>query len=257
MPPLDELQRAFVAAMSEGKSLPAMILMQPGPAWRSLALYRRLIRNNYVQALTITYPMLRRLIGGRYFSVFARGYMKRYPSTSGDLFLYGRHFSFFLFTLGAPRVLVELARLEWACHELSQAAERPSLTLGCFKGLDVVDPACVRVHLQPTARLLRFSSPVHVAWQALQPDGIAVIEIGRPLPEEEAYLLITKVKGKIRIAALAALDYRLLDAMADGRQVDEVERMAIEMDPQFDFARFIAALLEMNALARVSVETRV
>ena len=190
MPPLHELQRAFAAAMVEGKGLPAVTSIQAGPSSRSLALYRRLIRNNYVQALTITYPILRRLIGGRYFSTFARGYVKRYPSTSGDLFLYGRHFSFFLFTLDAPRVLVELARLEWACHEVSQAAERPAVTLGWFEGLAALDPASVRVHLQPTARLLQFSSPVHAVWQALQPDGIAVAGIGRPLPDEESYLLL-------------------------------------------------------------------
>lgn len=255
MPRLHELQRAFAAAMIEGKDLSAVTSMQAGPARRGLALYRRLIRNNYVQALTITYPVLRRLIGSRYFSTFARGYMKRYPSTSGDLFLYGRDFSFFLFTLEAPRALVELARLEWACHEVSQVADAPPLALGRFDVLTSVDPASVRVHLQPTARLLRFSFPVHIVWQALQPDGIAVAEIGRPLPEEEAYLLLTRVEGKVRMAALAALDYRLLDAMADGRQVDEVERMAIEMDPQFDFARFIASLMEMNALAGVSMET--
>jgi hypothetical protein len=257
MSQLHELQRAFAAAIAEGKGLPAVTSMRAGPSWRSLALYRRLIRNNYVQALTMTYPMLRRLIGGRYFKVFARGYMKRYPSTNGDLFLYGRHFSCFLLTLEAPRELVELARLEWACHEISQAAERPALALSWFEGLAVVDPACVRVHLQPTARLLRFSSPVHLVWQTLQSDGCTVAEIGQPSPEEETTILVTRVEGKVRMAALAALDYRLLDAMADGRRVDEVERMAMEMDSQFDFARFIASLMEMNALAGVSVETRV
>jgi hypothetical protein len=92
-------------------------------------------------------------------------------------------------------------------------------------------------------------------WQALQPESIAAAEIGRPLPEAETNILVTRVEGKIRMAALAALDYRLLDAMADGRQVDEIERMAMEMDPQFDFARFVASLMEMNALAGVSMET--
>lgn len=253
MPRLHELQRAFAAAIVEGTGLPAVTSMQRGPSWRGLALYRRLIRNNYVQALTITYPTLRRLIGGRYFNTFARGYLKRYPSTSGDLFLYGRHFSFFLFALEAPRVLVELARLEWACHEVSQAAEGTHLIPGWFEGLGAVDPAYVKVHLQPTARLLRFSSPVHVVWQALQPDGIAAAEIGRP-SQEEVYLLLTRVEGKIRVAELAAPDYRLLEAMTVGKHVDEVERMAMEMDPQFDFTRFMAFLMEMNVLAGVSVE---
>lgn len=254
MPRLHELQRAFAAAMDEGRGLAAVTSMRAEPPWRSLALYRRLIRHNYVQALTITYPVLCRLIGGHYFSVFARGYMKRYPSTSGDLFGYGRHFPLFLLQLESPRLLVELARLEWACHEVLQVADAPPLALGQFDVLTSVDPACVTVHLQPTVRLLRFSSPVHVVWQALQADGIAVAEIGGPLPEVEAYLLLTRVEGKVRVEELAALDYRLLTAMSDGRQVDEVEQMAMEVDPQFDFARFIAALMEMNALAGVSVE---
>ena len=256
MPPLHELQRAFAAAIVEGKSLPSVTSLQAGPSWRSLALYRRLIRNNYVQALTITYPMLRRLIGGRYLNTFARGYLKRYPSTSGDLFGYGRYFPHFLLQLESPRLLVELARLEWTCHEVSQVADAPPLALDQFDVLTSVDPACVRVHLQPTVRLLRFSSPVHLVWQTPQLDGFTTAENGQSLPEEDTYILVTRADGIIRVAALAALDYQLLTAMADGRQVDEVERMAIEVDPQFDFARFIGSLIEMNALAGVSMETR-
>jgi hypothetical protein len=132
MPRLHELQRAFAAAIVEGKGLTATTSMRVGPVWRSLALYRRLIRNNYVQALTMTYPMLRRLIGGRYFNTFARGYLKRYPSKSGDLFGYGRHFPLFLLQLESPRLLVELARLEWACHEVSQAADTSPFALSQF-----------------------------------------------------------------------------------------------------------------------------
>ncbi|MDR4470136.1 MAG: putative DNA-binding domain-containing protein [Nitrospira sp.] len=254
MPRLHELQRAFATAMIKGTSLPIGTSMQAGPSSRSLALYRRLIRNNYVQALTITYPMLRRVMGGRYFTVFARGYLKRYPSTSGDLFVYGRHFPLFLLQLESPRLFIELARLEWACHEVSQAAETPPFAPGQLAGLTSVDPADVTVHLQPTVRLLRFSSPVHRMWQGLQPDGLTSTEIGQSSAEEETHILVTRVDGKIRVAELAALDYRLLTAMADGRQVDKVERMALETDPQFDFTRFMVSLMEMNVLARVSVE---
>jgi hypothetical protein len=254
MPRLHELQSAFAAAIVQGKGLPAVTSMRAGPSFRSLALYRRLIRNNYVQALTITYPMLRRLIGGHYFKVFARGYMKRYPSTSGDLFAYGRHFPLFLLQLESPRLLIELARLEWACHEISQAADTPPFALGQFDVLTSVDPARVTVHLQPTARLLRFSSPVHLVWQALQSDGFTVAEIDQPLPEEETNILVTRVEGKIRAATLDALDYQLLEAMTVGKHVDEVERMAMEINPQFDFTRFMVSLMEMNVLAGVSVE---
>jgi hypothetical protein len=113
MPRLCELQQAFAEAIVEGKShTVAEAMAEDGRALRSLALYRRLIRNNYAQVLTITYPVLHRLVGPRYFHVLARGYLKRYPSMSGDLFSYGRHLSVMLFALQVPPLLVELARLE-------------------------------------------------------------------------------------------------------------------------------------------------
>ena len=128
MPRLCDLQQAFAEAIVEGKYQAVTAAMATdGSARRSVALYRRLIRNNFVQVLKITYPVLHRFVGDGYFGVLARGHLTRYPSTSGDLFLYGRHLPALLQRLDAPALLVELARLEWACHEVYQAADSPPL----------------------------------------------------------------------------------------------------------------------------------
>lgn len=256
MPRLHELQREFAAAIVEGKSLIAVTSMQAGPSWRSLALYRRLIRNNYVQALTITYPVLHRLVGSRYFKMFARGYMKRYPSTSGDLFVYGQHFPLFLMQLESPRLLVELARLEWACHEVYQAADSPPLVPDQLNVVASADPSCVTFHLNKAARLLRLSMPVHHLWRALQSDAPTTLIADRPLPDEETSVVVTRARGNIHVTALAALDFRLLDAMADRKPVAEVEQIAMEYDSEFDFSRFLASILELNLLRGVSTEVR-
>lgn len=253
---LHELQGAFAAAMVEGKGLPAVTSMQAGPSWRSLALYRRLMRNNYVQALTITYPILRRLLGGHYFIAFARGYMKRYPSTSGDLFAYGRYFPLFLLQLGSPRLVVELARLEWACHEVYQAADSPPLVPDQLSVVASADPSRVTFHLNEAARLLCLSMPVHHLWHALQSDASATMVADLPLQDEEIGVVVTRAKGNIHVTALAALDFRLLDAMADQKSVAEVEQIAMEYDSEFDFSRFLASILELNLLRGVSTEER-
>ena len=254
MPRLCELQQAFAKAIVEGKShTVAEAMAEDGRALRSVALYRRLIRNNFVQVLTITYPVLHRLVGPRYFDVLARGYLKRYPSISGDLFPYGRYLPAFLSELQLSPLLIELARLEWACHEVYQAADSLPLSHDQLHALASVDPAQVTFHLHAASRLLSFPFPVHRVWLALQPEAPADEVVDLPLPEQETGVVVTRGDGKVQVMSLAWLDYRLLEAMSRGADAASVERMAIESEPGFDFARFMTTILNLRIITGFSV----
>jgi len=254
MPRLHELQRAFASAIVEGKGLPSVTSLQGGPSWRSLALYRRLIRHNYIQALTITYPVLHRLIGGHYFGVFARGYLKRYPSTRGDLFAYGQHFPLFLRQLESPRLLIELAQLEWVCHELHQAADSPLPSQEWVKTLATVDPSSVTFRLNPAVRLLRCALPVHRVWHALQPEvgGKEIDDVC--LAPEEGGLLVTRAGGKIHVRSLSSKQWWLLQAVRDQKTVAEVEYLAKEFRPEIDLAQFLIGLSNAATGSVFSIE---
>ena len=255
MPQLCELQQAFAEAIVEGKYHAATAAMAAdGLALRSVALYRRLIRNNYRQALKITYPVLSRFVGDRYFGIVVRGYLNVYPSTSGDLFPYGRHLPALLNELQGPPLLAELARLEWACHEVYQAADSPPLSQDRLQAIASVDPSQVTFHLHAASRLLSFPVPVHRVWQALQPDAHADVVVELPLPEEKTGVVVTRGDGKVQVTPLARADYLLLEAMARGVDAASVERMAIESEPEFDFARFMTTVLSLHVLAGFSVE---
>lgn len=257
MSSLRELQHAFAAAMSGGKSFRVRAEMVPDRmARRSLALYRRLIRNNYVHTLKITYPVLHRFVGDSYFHTLARGYIRRYPSTSGDLFLYGRHFSCFLLSLNAPRILVELARLEWACHEVYQSAETPLFTKEHGESLASTDPSCVSFCLSPDVRLLRCSMPIHRVWHALQPDASSEEAVDLPPPVQDTGVLVVRSGGKIQVIDLGAHEYRLLEAMDDRKTVAEMEQMVNERDPQFEIAPFLVSLLELGVLGGIETGRR-
>ncbi len=252
---LRETQRAFAEAIVEGKYHAATAAMAAdGVALRSVALYRRLIRTNYRQALAITYPVLLQFVGGRYFDILARGYLKAHPSISGDLFCYGQSLPTFLYKVQVAPLLVELARLEWACHEVYQAADSPSLSQDRLQALASVDPSQVTFHLHAASRLLSFPVPVHRVWQALQPDASADVVVELPLPEEETGIVVSRGDGKVQVTPLAKSDYRLLEAMARGVDAASVERMAIESEPDFDFARFMTTVLSLHVIAGFTIE---
>lgn len=252
---LREQQQAFAEAIVEGKYQTATAAMAAdGSALRSLTLYRRLIRNNFVQVLRITYPVVHRLVGDGYFGVLARGYSKHYPSTSGDLFLYGRHLPAWLQQLEAPPLLPELARLEWACHEVYQAADSSPLSPDRLQAMVSADPSRVTFQFHQATQFLSCSLPVHRVWQALQPDASPDEAVDLPLPEEQTGVLVTRSDGKVQVTPLAWLDYRVAEVLSQGADVASVERMAMESDPAFDFTRVMTTLLSLHVIAGCSVE---
>lgn len=255
MPQLREIQQAFSDGVIEGTYHAVAGAIHPGDsALRNVALYRRLIRNNYTQVLKITYPVLSRFVGERYFGIVARGYVKKYPSTSGDLFPYGRHLPAFLNVVHIPPLLAELARLEWACHEVYQAADSPPLSHDQLHALASLDPSQVTFHLHAASRLLSFPFPVHRVWLALQPEAPADEVVDLPLPEQETGIVVTRGDGKVQVTPLDRTDYRLLEAMLRGVDAAAVERIAIESEPEFDFSRFLATVLNLRILSGVSVK---
>lgn len=255
MPRLREIQQAFSDGVIEGTYHAVAGAIHPGEsALRSVALYRRLIRNNYTQVLKITYPVLSRFVGERYFGIVARGYVKQYPSTSGDLFPYGRYLPAWLNVVHVSPLLAELARLEWACHEVYQAADSPPLSHDQLHVLASVDPSQVTFHVHAASRLLSFPFPVHRVWLALQPEAPADEVVDLPLPEQETGVVVTRGDGQVQVTPLARTDYLLLEAMSRGVDAASVERIAIEAESEFDFPRFLATVLNLRILSGVSVK---
>ena len=255
MPQLREIQQAFSGGVIEETYHALAGMIHPGDsALRSVALYRRLIRNNYVQVLKITYPVLSRFVGERYFGLVARGYVKQYPSTSGDLFPYGRHFPAFFTAVQVSPLLAALARLEWACHEVYQAADSLPLSHNHLHALASEDPSQVTFHVHAASRLLSFPFPVHRVWRALQPEAPADEVVDLPLPEQETGVVVTRGDGQVQVTPLARTDYLVLEAMSRGLDAASVERIAIDSEPEFDFPRFLTTVLNLRILSSCSVK---
>ncbi len=252
---LREIQQVFSQCVLEGK--PHRLAAEIAPAesaLRSVALYRRAIRFNYTQVLKITYPVLVQLVGPRYFETLARGYLKVHPSTSGDLFPFGRHFPSFLGDLQVAPWLIELAQLEWACHEAYQAADSPPLSPEHVQAIAAVDPARVTVHLHAASRLLRFPFPVHRVWLSLQPDASADEAVDLPLPEEETGVVVTRGDGQIQVLPLNQPDYLALEALSHGVDLATVDQMVAKVQPGFDFSGFIAEVLKQSLITGFSIK---
>ncbi len=152
---LVEIQQAFAQAL----------LTSAVPEGR-LAIYHNNCRANFVKALTLSYPVIARIVGSDFFDGLAQRFFERYPSRSGDLHHVGKDFADFLATgFAAPgsafEYLVDLAHLEWAWSLALLGADAPALGVEALARHPPADWAALRFELQPTLTLVASPFPVH------------------------------------------------------------------------------------------------
>lgn len=255
MSSLREIQQSFAESMVGGdyETVAGELCPTESSPLRMVALYRRMIRNNYLQVLKITFPALNRLVGRSYFHALAMGYLRIHPSTGGDLFSYGRFLPALLEELDVSPLFAEVAKLEWACHEVYQAPDSPLLSWEQLQTILAADPSRVTVQFHPASRLLFFPHPVHRVWRALQPDAPVGEVVDLPLPDEASGVLVTRPFQKVQVSHLEKIRYLLLEALFAGKDLASVFQMGIAFDPEFSLSEFLSELLKQQIVTGLSI----
>src|SRR5205823_8106628 len=140
-----------------------------------IAIYRRTIFANYRQALSASYPVVKRLTGAAFFHAAVGEFVRAHPSRSGDLNVYGASFGDFLATYPAASelpYLPDVARLEWAIDEAHRARDASSDPESVLAAFGVPPPErlpLLRLRLDPSCRLVSSPFPILRIWQTNQP----------------------------------------------------------------------------------------
>ena len=252
MSSLRELQLKFAATLldPEGGYAAAHVIDDAIPAHERIGFYRNNVISNFRQTLRAVYPVIERLVGARFFDHAADGYMRAYPSASGDLNRYSEAFADFLDTWPPARelpYLADVARLEWLVEESFHAADRESLRPS---DLAVVPPdrqALLTFDLHPSCRLLASAYPIHRIWQANQPDapGDAAVD----LAQGGVFLLVRRHGHEVVIEALDHGGFCMFSQFAAGRSFDDALCCAVSAQEDFDVADFLQRYVPSGAFA--------
>jgi hypothetical protein len=226
MSPLAERQARFLADIFGEGALDAR-----------QAVYRGNVLANLHDALAAAYPVVRRLVGDAFFREAAERFAREHPSRSGDLHEFGAAFADFLaaypHAAGLP-YLPDVARLEWAVARALHAADPGQVDFARLAAVPEAERVRVRFLLQSGARLMACEFPIASIWAANQPD-----RDGTPERSAGAERVLVHRDGFVgRVRELAPLDWRFLDALADGAAMEtlaeddalapELERLLVE-----------------------------
>ena len=191
-----------------------------------LGAYRSIVVGGHLAALAKAYPVLRQVLGDRYFDHLLEGLVTRLGSDERDLNRYGAFLPGTRDTLQREReeladmpYLADLARLEWAVHESTLSRDDPTCD---WQGFAAPPPAArsgSTLILSDALRLLTVDWPVDTIWASHR---------GRPAQDKRR-------KGSIRlcvyrsgrfdaeVARITGADLRLLERIGRGARIAELE----------------------------------
>lgn len=235
---LRELQLGFAAAVLDGAEgdFDRHVRAAGLSGARRLQVYRHNAALGLTGALEAVYPVVRRVVGEGFFRYAAAQYIARHPSRSGDLHEFGECFPTFLQSFAPAADLVylpDVARLEWAYHQIFHATGHPPLDVAALARVPAERQGELRFELHPAARLLESAFPILRIWQVNQDDhgGDPTVD----LAEGGVKLLIFRRESlDIEFCPLEDGEFELLRALAGNHDFASACERAMAAQPALD-----------------------
>jgi hypothetical protein len=244
----DRLEEFGAAILDSARPVPAGLVGPDGnPSSRRFAVYRNNVVVGLIDTLTAAFPVVCRIVGTDFFRAMAAAYAVRHPPRSPIMLDYGCDFPDFIsrFTPAATvPYLADVARLERAWAEAYNASEAEPLGHEQLAAIPAEHIGGLIFKLHPTLRLLRSIHPVVTIWQ-MNLDG------GHPEPvdlnlAEDA--LIIRPFAEVEVRTIASGGAGFIDALWEGKTLEEAAKAALRENPRFDLAGNIAGAIQMGAL---------
>jgi len=250
---LSELQRDFRLAMLADDDRIASLVAGDGlePAAR-LALYRHHVLDTLTDALKSTFPVVCRLVDERFFRYVADRYIRECPPDGPCLFEFGSSFPRFIGELSPARELVylaDVARLEWALNRARLAEDAAPIDPGALRAVPPESVPSIVFQLEPSLTLLRSPWPIDRLWRANQSDGEGIVD----LDAGGAWLEVRRAGDDVGFRALDPATHAFRAAIAGSEPLGDAADAALGVDPRFDLAAALHALLDDGVVIGLSV----
>ncbi len=254
---LRKLQQAFADAVFTGETTALAQTVRAngltGP--RRLQVYRNNMFVSLTEALRAVFPVVEKLVGNEFFAHAARQYIQTQPSTSGDLHDFGGSFAEFLAPFpGADQLayLPDVARLEWAYHEVFHAADHEPLALESLAAIPAANHEQIKFALHPASRLLQSPYPILRIWEVNQNEFDASDE-GKATIDLDAggvTLLVLRRELDVEFRPLPPAEFEWLRHLATANSIGVATARAVEMDPDFDLDTVLMRHVTGSTLVR-------
>lgn len=249
---LRDLQLRFAHALFDGaiERMEAHIEDHGIAGAARLDIYRNNLREGFIKALALGFPVLERLVGKAFFRHLALDLLKSHPSRAGNLHHIGAPFPGFLakrFEHTEYACFADVASLEWAHQEALVAPDAPTLSANDLRSVDPALYELLRFDLHPAVRLVQSDYPIIRIWRANQADAAAsdTIDLGSGGDS----VLVLRAPECIEFHRIRTGDFAFLFALSRGENLGAAFEAAHAADVEFDLGTALRRGLSLNLFA--------
>ena len=223
---------------------------------RQLGVYRNNVFGCLTDSLKIAYPVIVKLVGGEFFEHLADAFIQQTPSNSGNLHHFGCELAWFLAefpSAGELAYLPDVAKLEWACHEVFFAEDHLPLNSERLAVVPETKLGKLKFHLHPATRLLASQFPVHRIWETNQPGftGDSAVDLDRG----GVHLLVRRNDYQAVLKPLTEGEWSFLNSCRAGYDISRANADAQKIDPHFDIGETLKQFVADSILVDFSIQT--
>jgi hypothetical protein len=251
MPALRELQLSFLAALfdSAQDSVHEHVRSDGIDAAARLGIYRNNLREGFIKALAIGFPVIERLTGTDYFRQLALEFLQAHPSRSGNLHHIGEPFAPFLQQKfdGTPySYFADVAALEWAYQQALIAEDAVVLTAEAFRDIDVAHYEHLKLTLHPACGFIQSAFPIVLIWRANQVQTASDEVIDLACGSDN--VLVLRTAECVEFHRLPLPQFTFFEALNRGESLGMALERAQTMSADFDPGAALSHLLELRIL---------
>jgi hypothetical protein len=254
MPALRELQSKFLASLFDENDagVHALVREDDIDVVERLNVYRINLREGFLDALRIGFPVIEKLVGPDYFRQLAFELQQAHPSRSGNLHPIGEPFAPFLrerFKGTQYECFGDVAALEWAQQEAQIAPEAEAIGVEAFHDIAPEQHEGLTFEFHPACRFVPSAFPILHIWRANQAEMSSDERIDLSAGGENVFVLRTS--ECVELHALPRAQFTLFETLNRREPLGAALDAAQAADPNFDLGAALRQLLGLRVLTAV------
>jgi hypothetical protein len=223
-------------------------------ALERLNIYRNNVLGSFDDALTLTYPITKKIVGDDCFQSLIKNYHQKYTSTSGDLEEYGQLFPKLIKDLQSEHNLAYLsniATLEWHYNLSYFSIEVPNINLKKLQSLDNESFMSLTLKTHPSCHLLSSKYPIYSIWEINNSDSREEVNLEK---ENEQYILISRADFKVNVEQLSKTEYSFLNMIQKQNNIYKIYESLSIKNKNFDIGTLINKFISSKIIINFKTE---
>lgn len=221
---------------------------------KRLNIYRNNVFGSFEDSLSLTYAIVKKIVGDDYFFHLTRKYQENYKSNSGNLEDYGEYFSKLLKDNENEHKLLylsDIAILEWYYNLAYLSKDVKPIDLKTLQNIDGEVFMDLYFQLHPSCYLMASQYPIFSIYRINNNDTEEKINIAQ---KEGEYILIERSLSQVNVNNLSKIEYNFLKMTAGGMNVYEIFNNISQYTDNFDIGSWVNKYISLGIISNFSIK---